>query len=44
VPGTDDVFEIRSYKGHVMAPRGDFVPVDCPYGAVIVFSRICKTS
>jgi hypothetical protein len=43
-PAIDYVFEIRTYKGHVMAPRGDFVPVDYPYGAAVVFSRTFKTS
>jgi hypothetical protein len=44
VPGADYVFEIRTYKGHAMAPRGDFVPIDYPYGAAIVFTRTFKTS
>jgi hypothetical protein len=44
VPGADYVFEIRTYKGHPMAESGDFVPVDYPYGAAIVFSRTFKTS
>jgi hypothetical protein len=43
-PSTDYVFEIRTYKGHAMAPLGDFVPVDYPYGAAIVFTRTFKTS
>ena len=43
-PGTDYVFEIRTYKGHGMAPSGDFAPVDYPYGAAIVFTRTFKTS
>jgi hypothetical protein len=43
-PGTDYVFEIRSYAGHVMAPRGDFAPVDYPYGSAVVFTRTFKTS
>jgi len=38
------VFEIRTYKGHAMAPRGDFAPVDYPYGAAIVFTRTFRTS
>ena len=42
--GTDYVFEIRTYKGHAMAPRGDFAPVDYPYGTAIVFTRTFKTS
>lgn len=41
--GTDYVFEIRSYAGHVMAPRGDFAPVDYPYGSAVVFTRTFKT-
>jgi hypothetical protein len=44
VPDADYVFEIRSYAGHVMAPRGDFAPVDYPYGSAIVFTRTFKTS
>ena len=44
IPGADYVLEIRSYKGHAMAPRGDFAPVDYPYGAAIVFTRTFKTS
>lgn len=43
-PATDYVFEIRTYKGHMMAPHGDFAPVDYPYGAAIVFTRTFKTS
>jgi hypothetical protein len=43
-PGTDYVFEIRSYAGHAMAPRGDFAPVDYPYGSAVVFTRTFKTS
>ncbi|HEX8107330.1 MAG TPA: hypothetical protein VF516_06345 [Kofleriaceae bacterium] len=43
-PGADYVFEIRSYAGHVMAPRGDFAPVDYPYGSAVVFTRTFKTS
>ena len=42
--GTNYVFEIRSYAGHVMAPRGDFAPVDYPYGSAVVFTRTFKTS
>ncbi len=42
--GADYVFEIRSYAGHVMAPRGDFAPVDYPYGSAVVFTRTFKTS
>ena len=42
--GSDYVFEIRSYKGHVMAPRGDFAPIDYPYGGAVVFTRTFKTS
>jgi len=44
VPGADYVFEIRSYAGHVMAPRGDFEAVDYPYGSAVVFTRTFKTS
>jgi hypothetical protein len=44
VSGADYVFEIRSYKGHVRAPLGDFAPVDYPYGSAIVFTRTFKTS
>lgn len=44
VRGTDYVFEIRSYAGHVMAPRGDFAPVDYPYGGAVVFTRTFKPS
>jgi hypothetical protein len=43
-PGADYVFEIRSYAGHVMAPRGDFAPVDYPYGSAVVFTRTFKPS
>jgi hypothetical protein len=43
-PSTDYVFEIRSYAGHAMAPRGDFAPVDYPYGSAVVFTRTFKTS
>ncbi len=42
--GADYVFEIRSYAGHVSAPRGDFAPVDYPYGSAVVFTRTFKTS
>ena len=42
--GAHYVFEIRSYAGHVMAPRGDFAPVDYPYGSAVVFTRTFKTS
>jgi len=38
------VLEIRSYAGHVAAQRGDFAPVDYPYGSAIVFTRTFKTS
>jgi hypothetical protein len=44
VPGADYVFEIRSYAGHPMATRGDFAPVDYPYGSAVVFTRTFKTS
>jgi hypothetical protein len=40
--GADYVFEIRSYAGHVMAPRGDFAPVSYPYGSAVVFTRTFK--
>jgi hypothetical protein len=43
-PGTDYVFEVRSYKGHIEAQHGNFAPVDYPYGAAIVFTRTFKTS
>jgi hypothetical protein len=42
-PGADYVFEIRSYAGHVMAPLGDFRPVDYPYGSAVVFTRTFRT-
>jgi hypothetical protein len=42
-PATDYVFEIRSYKGHTMAGRGDFAPVDYPYGGAVVFTRTIRT-
>jgi hypothetical protein len=42
-PGADYVFEIRSYAGHVMAPLGDFAPIDYPYGSAVVFTRTFKT-
>jgi hypothetical protein len=42
--GADYVFEIRSYAGHVMAPKGDFQAVDYPYGSAVVFTRTFKTS
>jgi hypothetical protein len=44
VPGAEYVFEIRAIKGHVMAPRGDFAPVDFPYGTAVVFARTFKVS
>jgi hypothetical protein len=43
-PATEYVFEVRSYKGRPMAARGDFIPVDYPYGAAIVFTHSFKTS
>jgi hypothetical protein len=43
-PSSTYVFEIRTYKGHPSAARGDFAPVDYPYGAAIVFTRTFKTS
>jgi hypothetical protein len=42
-PNSTYVFEIRTYKGHQSASRGDFAPVDYPYGAAIVFTRTFKT-
>jgi hypothetical protein len=42
-PASTYVLEIRSYKGHPKAARGDFAPVDYPYGAAIVFTRTFKT-
>lgn len=44
VPGADYVFEIRSFKGHIAASRGDFAPVDYPYGSAVVFTRTFKTA
>jgi hypothetical protein len=43
-PSSIYVFEIRTYKGHPSAARGDFAPVDYPYGAAIVFTRTFRTS
>jgi len=43
-PDTDYVLEVRSYKGHLKAPQGDFTAVDYPYGAAIVFTRTFHTS
>ena len=43
-PGTDYVFEVRSYKGHPEAQHGNFAPVDYPYGSAIVFTRTFKIS
>jgi hypothetical protein len=43
-PATVYVLEIRTYKGHPAAARGDFAPIDYPYGAAIVFTRTFKTS
>jgi hypothetical protein len=43
-PDTTYVFEIRTYKGHPAAERGDFTQVDYPYGAAIVFTRSFKTA
>jgi hypothetical protein len=40
----DYVLEIRSYAGHVAAPRGDFAPVDYPYGSAVVFTRTFRPS
>lgn len=42
-PAADYVFEIRSYKGHVRAPLGDFTPIDYPYGSAVVFTRTFRT-
>jgi hypothetical protein len=42
-PNSTYVFEIRTYKGHPSAARGDFAPVDYPYGAAVVFTRTFKT-
>jgi hypothetical protein len=44
VPGAEYVFEVRSYKGHPKAQRGDFSVVDYPYGSASVFTRTFKTS
>lgn len=44
VGGAEYVFEIRSFKGHPMAARGDFTFVQFPYGSAVVFSRTFKTS
>ena len=41
---TTYVFEIRTYKGHAAAARGDFTTVDYPYGAAILFTRTFKTA
>ena len=35
---------VRSYRGHPAAARGDFAPVEYPYGAAIVFTRTFKVS
>jgi hypothetical protein len=43
-PNTTYVFEIRTYKGHPAAARGDFTSIDYPYGAAIVFTRTFKTA
>jgi len=43
-PSATYVLEIRTYKGHPSAARGDFAPVDYPYGASVVYSRSFKTS
>lgn len=43
-PGAIYVLEIRTYKGHPSAARGDFAPVDYPYGAAVVYTRTFKTS
>jgi hypothetical protein len=40
--GADYVFEIRSYKGHPVAPSGDLSVIDYPYGSAIVFTRTFK--
>jgi hypothetical protein len=44
VGGAEYVFEIRSFKGHPMASRGDFTVVQFPYGSAVVFTRTFKTS
>lgn len=43
-PAAEYVFEVRSYKGHPKAQRGDFSAVDYPYGSAVVFTRTFKTS
>jgi hypothetical protein len=43
VSGVEYVFEIRSYKGHPKAQRGDFSAVDYPYGSSVIFTRTFKT-
>jgi hypothetical protein len=42
-PGSDYVFEIRTYKGHIRAPHGDFSAVDYPYGGAVVFTHTFRT-
>jgi hypothetical protein len=29
---------------HLLAPHGDFAPVDYPYGSAVVFTRTFRTS
>lgn len=43
-PASEYVFEVRSYKGHPKAPRGDFSAVDYPYGATIIYTRTFRTT
>ncbi|HSS02680.1 MAG TPA: hypothetical protein VLM79_36715 [Kofleriaceae bacterium] len=43
-PNTTYVLEIRTYKGHPAAARGDFTQIDYPYGAAIMFTRTFKTA
>jgi hypothetical protein len=40
---TDYVFEIRAYRGHPNAQRGDFATVTYPYGSATVFTRTFRT-
>ena len=42
VGGAEYVFEIRSFKGHPLAARGDFTLVQYPYGSAVVFTRTFK--
>jgi hypothetical protein len=43
-PQSEYVLEVRSFKGHPKAARGDFTVVDYPYGAAIIYTRTFKTS